>query len=173
MNVLRLLAAAILLLLASCSSSRLVDGSRVFEAGEHPIGTLKSMDVLIEDGAKVHVDYGEACRVFIASGGSLTGLGKGSRNVRVYLEDGAFVSPRLASSSQVVDDIMSAWQERHTRFLPTHAQEPANPAGPRRVHFGGYYGSTYRYDRGYRYHHYHRPSPRPTSVSSSSYRKSN
>ena len=118
-------------LLASCSSSRLVDSDRVFDPGEHVVGSIINTDILIPDGANVETKYIAGNRIFIQSGGSLSGLSKGAKNSTIYAEEGVAL-PAIKNSGSVsvkrVDDAEQAFRDRFKNLLPTDARS-SNPDG--------------------------------------------
>ena len=121
---------ALPLLLGSCSSSRLLDSDRVFDPGSHTIGSVIDSDIFIPEGASLHASYLAGNRIFVASGGELSGLSKGARNSTIYAESGA-LTPSVAKIATVhtrqVDDAREAFRNRFQNLLP--AGEETSPSG--------------------------------------------
>ncbi|MDQ8191513.1 hypothetical protein [Roseibacillus persicicus] len=165
------------LLLISCSTSRLVDQDRVFEPGQHAVGSLIDSDVLLEDGAVLQVDYASGNRFFLTSGSTLSGFPKGAANNTIYAEPGAnYPNVRKLNSVRVVpaEDARQLFQDRFRKLLPADAESPnPGPGGTvvvgSAVGYGGYWHSGRHYNR----HHHSRPPSRSVSVRPDSYRKSN
>lgn len=143
------------LFLTSCSSSRLTDADRVFETGDHRIGSVIDSDVLVPADANLSANYLAGSRVFVQSGGSLSGLSKGGQRSTVFAEEGADVSglSRKGFITFVpVDDAEEAFRNRFRNLLPAGARSGGHlqPHVGGTVFAGGYFGSRFYRNRGFR-----------------------
>ena len=127
-------------ILGSCSTSRSVNTDLVVTPGEHRIGSVIDSDILVPDGSTLEADYLSGNRIFVASGGTLTGLSKGAQKTTVYAETGALL-PTARNSQFViverVDDAAEAYDSRFQKLLPAGTPRQ-NSAGY--TTGGAYYG---------------------------------
>lgn len=168
------------LVLASCSTSRLTEADRVLEPGDHTIRSIIDSDILVPSGSRLHTDYLAGNRIFVQSGGTLSGLGKGGRNSTIFAEEGALV-PSLSQKGLVrvvrVDDAEDAFNNRFRNLLPVDARTGTGnrPYVGGAISTGAFYGGSryYRHRSYYRGNRsYSRPS-RSISVKPHSYRSRN
>ena len=174
----RLLGAIIgvILLLASCSSSRMVDGDQVAAPGVQVSRTVLRSNVLVKKGSHLAVAYSSGNRFYVSKGGVLSGFHRGARDTTIFSETGAHLPERkfLGRIKVVrVDNAERAYQQRFRELPPL-----------KRLLGGGSWSNEdhdYEYDD-YEYHDYEHDHHeyddceydrgiRAVSVSPDSYRK--
>lgn len=79
----------VFLLLGACSPHRDVGKDRVLKAGTHQWGSAIDSDSYVPSGALLHLDYAANSRIYLAEGGTLRGLARGSHNCSIIYERGA------------------------------------------------------------------------------------
>ncbi len=169
-------------LLGSCSSSRLQRSDRILTAGEHRVRTVTNCDILIPAGSTLQTDYISGNRIFVQTGGTLTGLSKGAKNSTIYAEPGALLPPAKRRSFVhlvKVDDAEASYEDRFQNLLPAGVRgtNGSHLRGAGYLGGGSYLGSGfygrrfYRGRRGFgRFGRSGRSSFRATSVQPRSYR---
>lgn len=131
-----------LFLFASCSTSRLNDGDQILPPGAHVIRSVIDSDILIPNGSTLRCDYMAGNRIFVQSGGTLTGLSKGAQRSTIYVEPGAQVPARSGTRSfqiRQVEDAEEAYNTRFRSLLPAGADQGSGFA-PGYVAGGGFFG---------------------------------
>ena len=155
----------LVLFVASCSNSRLVDSERVLSPGSHQHGSIFESDLLIPAGSSLDVSYSAESRFYVAKGGRLTGFQKGIRGSRIIAEKGAELpDPRVLKGVKVVF-VKSASESYRKRF------DPLPPLKSRSFISGGSSSSNQDDEKDDDYHSEWRRSP--SSVTPSSYQKKN
>lgn len=79
----------VVLLLGACSPHRDVGKDRILKAGTHQWGSAIDSDYYVPSGAILQLDYAANSRIYLAEGGTLRGLARGSHNCSIIYEQGA------------------------------------------------------------------------------------
>lgn len=109
------------LLLASCSSSRMVDGDQVAAPGVQVSRTVLRSNVLVKKGSHLAVAYSSGNRFYVSKGGVLSGFHRGARDTTIFSETGAHLPERkFLSRIKVVrvDNAERAYQQRFRELPP-------------------------------------------------------
>lgn len=109
-----------ILLLESCSSSRMVDGDQVAAPGVQVSRTVLRSNVLVKKGSHLAVAYSSGNLFYVSNGGVLSGFHRGVRDTTIFSETGAHLPERkFLSRIKVVrvDNAERAYQQR-SRELP-------------------------------------------------------
>lgn len=110
------------LALSSCSTSRIVNEEREFATGTIQEGSILQSDLYVASGATLDVAYLSGSRVFLESGATLRGLGKGVRESAIYAETGAIYPRHPQLRPFAVDDARRTYDNRFRELLPAGQQ---------------------------------------------------
>ena len=154
------------LLLVSCSSSRMVDGDQVAAPGVQVSRTVLRSNVLVKKGSHLAVAYSSGNRFYVSKGGVLSGFHRGARDTTIFSETGAHLpEKKFLSRIKVVrvDNAERAYQQRFRELPPL-----------KRLLGGGSWSDEnddYEYHDYEHDHHEYDRGIRAVSVSPDSYRK--